>query len=149
MAKSWWKGCNPLYYSNHKAWRSLCYGMGSFANFEVGDLHKGKLNKASYHSILLHHAIPTRTRLVGQGFVLMQDNYLKHISKLCQSYIKSKEEQHILQLMFWLAQSADLNPIELVWDEHDQKVRAKQVKSVAHLWQLLQESWEELSSVYF
>ena len=37
-------------------------------------------------------------------------------------------------------QSMDLNPIELVWDELDQKVRAKQSTSVTHLWQLLQES---------
>ena len=49
--------------------------------------------------------------------------------------------------MSWPAQLADLNPIELVWIELDRKVRAKQSTSVAHLWQLLQESWTELSSV--
>ncbi len=50
--------------------------------------------------------------------------------------------------MSWLVQSAILNPIELLWDELDRKVRAKQPTSAAHLWQLLQESWAELSSVY-
>ena len=45
-------------------------------------------------------------------------------------------------------QLADLNPIELVWDELDRKVRAKQDTSMAHLSQLLQESWTELFSVY-
>ena len=45
------------------------------------------------------------------------------------------------------AQSADLNPIELVWGELDGKVRAKQVMGAAYLWHLLQESWSELSSV--
>ena len=59
-----------------------------------------------------------------------------------------RAEQYILQLMFWLAQSADLNTIELVWDELDQKVRAKQPTSAAYLWLLLQEKWAELSSVY-
>ena len=34
-------------------------------------------------------------------------------------------------------------------DELEQKVRAKQATSVAHPWQLLLESWAELSSVYF
>ena len=96
---------------------------------------------------LQHHTIPYRTQLVGQGFILMQDNDPKHTSKLCQMYFKSKEEQHILQLMSWPAQSADLNPIELVWDELDWKVKAKQPTSATHLWQLLQESWAELSSV--
>ena len=50
--------------------------------------------------------------------------------------------------MTWPAKSADLNPIELVWDEPDQKVRSKQSTNAAHLWQLLQESCAELSSVY-
>ena len=45
-------------------------------------------------------------------------------------------------------QSADINPIELVWDEPDRKVKTKQHTSAAHLWQLLRESWVELSSVY-
>ena len=67
-------------------------------------------------------------QMADQGFVLRQDNNLKHTSKLCQRYIKSKEEQHIFQLMSWLLQ-----------DELDRKVRAKQLTSVAHLWQLLQE----------
>ena len=71
---------------------------------------------------------------VSQGFVLMKDNDQKHTSKLCQRYIRSKEEQHFLQLMSWVAQSAGLNPTELVWDEFDQKVRAKQPTNEAHLW---------------
>ena len=95
------------------------------------DQVKGKLNQTGYHSILQHHTILSGTRLVAQGFAHMQDNDLKHFSKLCQRYIKSKEEQHVRQLMSWPAQSADLNPIELVWDELDQKVRAKQPGSAA------------------
>ena len=87
-------------------------------------------------------------RLVGQGFLLIQDNDPKYTSKLCQRYIKSKEEQHVIQLMSWLVQSGDLNPIGLVWNELDWKVRAKQPPSTAYFWQLLQESWEELSSIY-
>ena len=55
-------------------------------------------------------------QLVGQGFVLKQDNEPKLTSKICQRYIKSKEEQHVLQLMSWLVQSVNLDPIELVWD---------------------------------
>ena len=115
----------------------------AFANCKVGDLHKvkGRLNQTSYHSILQHHTIPSVMRLVGQGFVLVQDNDPKYTSKLCQRYIKSKEEKHILQLMSWLAQSADLNPIELEWDELYQKVRAEQATNPAYHWQLLQESW--------
>ena len=50
--------------------------------------------------------------------------------------------------MFWLAQFEDLNPIEPVWDELDQKIRVKQPTNAAHLWQILLESWVELLSVH-
>ena len=77
------------------------YGRGLFANCKVGDLYqmKGKLNQPGYHSILQHHVILSEKRLVGQGFLLMGNNHPKHISKLCQRYIKSKEEQYVLKLM--------------------------------------------------
>ena len=94
---------------------------GAFVNCKVKDLYqvKGRLNQTRYHSILQHHAIQSVMWLLDQGFELIQDNDPKNTSKLCQRYIKSKEEQHILQLMSWLAQLADLNPTELVWDELD------------------------------
>ena len=61
--------------------------------------------------------IPSGTCFVAQGFVLVQNNDPKHTSKLCQRYIKRKGEQHVLPLISWPVQSADLNPIELVWGE--------------------------------
>ena len=145
-ARSWGKSCNPLYHTNCKEWRRLlCWEEGGLSSWKGGDLHwvKGKLNQTGYHSILQHNAILSGTRLVAKGFVLLQDNDPKRTSKLYQRWIKSKEEQHILQLM--PVQSADLNPIELVWDE---LFKAKQPTSAAHPWQLQQESWAELTSVY-
>ena len=52
---------------------------------------------------------------------------------MTKRHIKSKEEQHVLQIMSWLVQSVDLNPIELVWDELDWKVITKQLSSAVHL----------------
>ena len=57
--------------------------------------------------------------------------WVKNTSKFCQSYFKGKEEQHIFWLMSWLVQSATLNPIELVRDELDLKLRAKQHTTLA------------------
>ena len=59
---------------------------GDFANCKVRDLYqvKGKLNQIDYYTILLYDMIPSGTRwLVGQRFVLMQDNDPKDFSKLC------------------------------------------------------------------
>ena len=74
------------------------------------------------------------TWLLVQIIVHMQDNDQKLASKLCHSYIKSKEEQHVFQLMTWPAQITHLNLIELIWDDLDQNFRAKQPTSVDHLW---------------
>ena len=74
------------------------------------------LNQSDYHC-----KFSSRTGFVDRGFVLMQDNDRNHASKLCQKYIKSQEEQHVLQLISWPAQSADLNPIEQMRDKLDQK----------------------------
>lgn len=119
---------------------------GSFCYEGVGDLVKidGILNKEGYKSILMDHALPSGRRLIGDNFWLQQDNDPKHSSKLCREYLKSKEQRKIVQNMIWPAQSPDLNPIELLWDELDRKVRESCPKSKPHLWTLLQTTWESL-----
>jgi len=49
------------------------------------------MNKEMYHSILVHHAIPAGKRLIGRGFVLMQDNDPKHTAIMNKEYLKRKE----------------------------------------------------------
>ena len=123
---------------------------GSFAGSRVGDLHRmtGTLNQKIYHSILQRHAIPSGLRLVGQGFILQQDKNPKHTLRLCQNYLRRKEQDNSLQIKERPAQSPDLNPVELVCDELDRRVKAKQPTSATHLWELLQQCWEELSEQY-
>ena len=40
--------------------------------------------------------------------------------------------------MTWPPQSPDLNPIVMVWDELDHRVKEKQPTSAQHMWELLQ-----------
>ena len=54
----------------------------------------------------------------------------------------------VLRMMSWLTQSTGLNPIELVWDELDRKVGAKQPIKAVHVLKFLQKGWKELLSVY-
>jgi hypothetical protein len=42
----------------------------------------------------------------------------------------------------WPPQSTDLNPIEMVWDELDRRVKEKQPTSALHMWELLQDCWK-------
>ena len=120
---------------------------GCFAANKVGSLYqvKGILDQKGYHNILSRYALPSGKRLIGRGFVLQQDNDPKHTSKYCQRYLKRKESEGEVKMMTWPPQSPDLNPIELLWEQLDRQVRKQCPKSQAHLWEILQEEWANIS----
>lgn len=119
---------------------------GCFGSNKIGDLVKveGTMKKEDYHSILQKHAKISGLHLIGKGFVLQQDNDPKHTSKLCKNYLQSLEKKNILQNMEWPAQSPDCNPIELLWDELDRRVRKQLITSKVHLWEILQQEWKHI-----
>ena len=51
---------------------------------------------------------------------------------------KKEGDDGVLHQMTWPPQSPDLNPIEMVWDELDGRVKEKQPTSAQHMWELLQ-----------
>ena len=46
--------------------------------------------------------------------------------------------------MTWPPQSPDFNPIKMVWDELDRKMKEKQATSAQHMWELLQDCWKSI-----
>ena len=50
--------------------------------------------------------------------------------------------------MEWSAQSPDLNPIEVLWEQLDLMVHKKCPSSQSNLWEVLKEAWGEISSDY-
>ena len=119
---------------------------GCFSHAGVGKLVKvnGILEQKQYHSILQRHAIPSGVSLIGRGFIFQQDNDPKHTSKLCARYLNGKKEAGELDIMEWPSQSPDLNPIELLWDELDRRVRDLNPTSLPTLWNCLQEAWNNI-----
>ena len=50
--------------------------------------------------------------------------------------------------MTWPPQSPNLNPVEMVWDELDLRIKEKQPASAQHLWELLQDCWKTVPGDY-
>ena len=102
------------------------------------------MKKEHYHSILQRHAIPSGINLIGRGFIFQQDNDPKHTSKLCTSYLEGKKVAGDLNIMEWPPQSPDLNPIELLWEELDRRVRDLKPTSLPGLWDCSNEAWNNI-----
>ena len=111
---------------------------GCFGGGKVGDLFnvKGILKAITPFC----NAMPCRWHLIGANFLLQQDNDPKHSSKLCKNYLGKKQSAGILSIMEWPAQSPDLNPIELLWEQLDRMVRKRCPSSQSNLWEVLQEA---------
>ena len=93
---------------------------------------KAHFNQHGYHSILQQYAIPSGLGLMGLS------------SSLCKGYFTKKESDGVLHQMTWPPQSPNLNPIEMVWDELDCRVKEKQPTSAQHMWELFQDCWKSI-----
>ena len=53
-------------------------------------------------------------------------------------YLHSVDVFTIMQIM------QNVNPIEMVWNELDGRVKEKQPTSAQHMWELLQDCWKSI-----
>lgn len=103
------------------------------------------MDKNVYHNILVRHRVPSGSRLIGPGFIFQEDNDPKHSSNHCRNYLRQKESAETLKMMDWPPQSTDLNPIEQIWDELENKLDRSIVKLKESFWLELQKAWDNIS----
>lgn len=116
---------------------------GGFTWNGVSNLHRirGIMDKHMYRQILIHQAMPSANRLFsdGQPWIFQQDNDPKHTSGVAMRYLANKG----VEVLEWVGQSPDLNPIENLWSDIDRQSRRRKCKTEEELFAYLKKTWEE------
>jgi|APFre7841882793_1041355.scaffolds.fasta_scaffold10376_2 transposase len=114
---------------------------GCFSASGVGNLTtiKGIMDSSYYVDILEDNLIESMSDLFGtQPPIFQHDNDPKHKSAFTRRWL----EERGIQVMWWPAQSPDLNPIEHLWAELELRVRRNhKPTTVETLWQAIQYEW--------
>lgn len=121
---------------------------GAMGNSQVGHLKRivGIMDKDVYYGILKHHGVPSGKDKIGGDWIYQQDNDPKHTAKKCKQYLEKKAAELGFTIMAWPPQSPDLNPIELLWDEVERRVRELRPTSELDLWEKLQQVWNNMDA---
>ena len=101
----------------------------------------GKINATVYKDILKKHVVPNLRTAINQPVVFMQDNSPCHIAKSVKTFLSHED----VTVMEWPAQSPDMNPIENVWKELNERSKEKNPRNVEELWTNLKGEWEKIS----
>lgn len=116
-------------------WGSMAAGgVGNFVQIPT------TMNKEVYLQILENNLLQSATKLrLGRRFTFQQDGDPKHTAKLVTKWLQTKK----IKVMEWPAQSPDLNPIEHMWFELENRIRKRhdQPKSAKDLLNILEEEW--------
>jgi len=80
------------------------------------------------------------------GVIFQHDNDRKHTATVTKTYLEDER----IKVLPWPSQSADLNPIEHVWNYLKVRIglRDKRPTSIRDLWQVVLEEWEKIPTQY-
>ena len=116
-------------------WGSMCWhGLGSLVQLE------GRLDNTAYQQVLEEHLLIDAAALIGDNFVLQQDNAPIHTSRLTRQCLR----QHNVTLLESPPKSPDTNPIENLWHELKTAANLREPRTATELWKALQEAWQQI-----
>jgi len=103
-------------------------------------IYSGNVNGSAYIQII-EEALPLFIENTfdpaNKDYRFMQDNAPPHRSKYAMKWF----EDHDISVLKWPPTSADLNPIENLWDYIDKELRKMKPTNVIQLQQMLQDIW--------
>jgi transposase len=108
-----------------------------------------KINSNTYIRILNSHLSPfyhTVCELTGRAAIFQQDNAPIH-TKITKDWLKKSK----IVIIYWPANSPDLNPIENIWKQLKDNIQSREVfpRTVNELKVALSEEWENLDCSIF
>lgn len=113
---------------------------GCFSAYGVGQILpiSGRINSTVYLKVLQEVIIPEGKRLIGDDFILQQDNAPIHKAKIVMNYLKNNN----INVLDWPPQSPDLSPIENMWALLKLKIAEKKPKNINELKLFIMETWQ-------
>lgn len=116
-------------------WGCVAYnGVGDFIPIT------GSMNQGQYLTTLNENAFPSGQRLIGQSFILQQDNAPCHKARMIMNFLKDLD----VPTLNWPPQSPDLNIIENVWSLLKRKRTVSLNKNREETISELTSLWEEI-----
>ena len=87
-------------------------GISNDGSTDLNIIQNGALTGGLYRDEILHEFVIPYASTVGEDFVLMDNDACPHRARVVTEYLERKG----IERMDWPARSADINPIEHVWD---------------------------------
>ena len=117
---------------------------GCFCNNKLDPLVliEGTLNFDKYIKLLEKHLLPFLNDLGIENHIFQDDNAPCHASIKTRSW----KENNLIKILPWPAQSPDLNPIENLWNELENRVRKHRPmpKNKNDFFAVLKEEWNKI-----
>jgi DDE superfamily endonuclease len=103
----------------------------------------GNMDSPFYEGILKERLVADGRRLFGhRPWIFQQDGDPKHTSDRVQAWLR--QHVHFIPKGDWPANSPDLNPIENLWAYLQQRVYAREPRTLDGLHRIILEEWEAI-----